>query len=118
VLAAQVGAQRGMSIVDFPGDPQGADLQRLPGRRQGDAARMAIEQLHAERLFEIGNPPRNRRLGDVEIGGRGPKAAGIRYRQKIPQMAQIEAFESCALFHHAALPNGPGLCSMALSCRA
>lgn len=67
----------------------GGRRQQPAGRRQGDAARLALEQLFAEGALEAGDAVTDRRGRDVELFGGGLERACTRRKLEGLQREEV-----------------------------
>src|SRR5436190_5573742 len=63
--------------------------EKLPLRREYDAAWAAFHQVHADLIFQISHLPAQRRLSDSQPRGRFGEVQRFRHCQKISQMPQF-----------------------------
>ena len=68
----------------------GANGQLLAFAGERPAARQAVEQVHAQRLFQLGDAARNRRVLYLQAARRLGQAAGTRQRQEYPDIVPVE----------------------------
>ena len=91
--ARRMVGQVGRELVDIAQDALRMALQRLPGGGQRDAARMALEQLGADRRLEVGQPPAGRADRERRELGALADAAAARDEAEQRQREQVEAVQ-------------------------
>jgi hypothetical protein len=86
---AGVAVHVGPRALDLGDDRVRAGEQVRAGGRGLDALRAAAQQLHAELGLEPAHLLRQRRLGDVELGGRAAEVAVARDGREVLELAQL-----------------------------
>ena len=76
-------------LHDFTEQPARALVKRLSFIRQSKALRSALDQSHAEVLFEFGDPARQRGLGTTGDAGSAAESAMGRDQIKVGQSLKI-----------------------------
>ena len=79
-------ANDGVRIGQHGARPRG-DL--LSGRRQAGAAGPALDQLHSQRILELAQLRRQRRLADEAFRGGLAEMAAVRDCDQIPQVLEL-----------------------------
>ena len=65
------------------------DEEHLAGGGGGHPAPVAVQQLGAELALEIADLLGERRLGDVQLGGRADELALLNDRDEVPKVTEI-----------------------------
>ncbi len=89
-MAVGRGADPGVQLVPLLHDPLGDPQIGRPVRRQGGAARLAVEQRHAQPLLGFEDVTAQRRLLDVEVARRSAEAARLSRRDQVAELAQLD----------------------------
>ena len=81
--------RHGDGLVDLFEQAHGTGIKKAPGFSQAQRPGLAVEQLHANFVFQLLNLPAQRRLGDVQpLSGPG-EAALLRHGHEIFEVSKI-----------------------------
>ena len=87
------GSTASCGFLDGDQRARGAFEEGRAGLGRRDAARVALEQPHAEVGLELADRLRERRLGDVQAGGRARHLPLLHDDDEVVELAQVEHLE-------------------------
>jgi hypothetical protein len=90
-LAARRDRRRG--LVDFGQQHRGSLVEGATFLGELQRARAALEQAQVEPAFQVGDPPRQRRLGPPRFTGSAPEAAVARHEVEVGKCEEVHVFQ-------------------------